>query len=494
MTAIPIKKVFRWLATLLIVLAGIVIARTLTSHSRQLSVVEIEVMPLDEEALLARFARSLTFRTVSSQDGAEDAAAFHSLHAFLRASFPLVHDALESETVSELSLLYTWPGSEAELDPIVLMGHLDVVPVSPGTEGNWEHPPYDGVIADGFVWGRGSLDDKLAVLAILEAAEALLRDGFQPRRTIYLAFGHDEEQGGGEGAQLIAEQLAQRGVQRLAMVLDEGGVITSGQIPGISGPVAVVGIAEKGSVTLTLRVEGRGGHASTPPEQTNIGILARAITRLENDPFPLQLQGAVRSMFDFAGPEMSFGMRLVFANLWLFEPLVESIMGARSTSRALLHTTTATTIIEGGFKSNALPSNASAEVNFRIVPGDTPEGVAERVRAVIDDDRVEVLGAEGGRPPSPVSDTDSPAFDTLSRTIKEVIGSDVLVAPFLVLPGTDSRHFTGLSTNVYRFLPTRFEEEDMRRVHGTNERVPTGSYLDSVRFFYRLIRNVDEMP
>ena len=490
----PRKTIVRSLAALLVVLVGIVVVRTLTFPSRQVGAVEIEVLPLDEEALLARFARSITFRTVTSQTGVEDEAAFRALHAFLRASFPLTHGTLELETVGELSLLYTWSGSEPALDPIVLMGHMDVVPVSPGTEGNWTHPPYDGVIADGFVWGRGALDDKLAVLAILEGVEALLRDGFRPRRTIHLAFGHDEEGGGSDGARVIAERLAQRGVQRLAMVLDEGGVITSGQIPGITGPVAVVGVAEKGSVTLTLRVEGVGGHASTPPEHTNIGVLARAITRLEDHPFPLDLGPAVRSMFDFVGPEMPFGMRLVFANLWLFEPLVESIMAKSSTSRALLHTTTATTIIAGGIKSNVLPSTASADVNFRIVPGDTPESVAQRVRAVIDDERVEILGAEDGRPPSPISDTDGPAFETLSRTIKEVLGTDVLVAPYLVLPGTDSRHFTGLSTNVYRFLPTRFEEEDMRRVHGTNERVRTESYLDSVRFFYRLIRNFDQLP
>ena len=488
------KTILRLLATLLIVLVGVVIFRTLTFSSRQVSAIEIDALPLDEEALLARFARSLTFRTVTSQGRLEDEAAFHALHAFLGASFPLVHGGLELETVGELSLLYTWPGSDAGLDPIVLMGHMDVVPVSPGTEGNWEHPPYDGVIADGFVWGRGALDDKLAVLAILEAVEALLRDGFRPRRTIYLAFGHDEERGGGDGARLIAERLAQRGVLRLAMVLDEGGVITAGQIPGIPGPVAVVGIAEKGSVTLTLRVEGPGGHASTPPEHTNIGILARAVMRLEDDPFPMHMGGPVRSMFDFVGPEMPFGLRLVFANLWLFEPLVESTMATTPTTRALLHTTTATTIVDGGIKSNVLPSTASAVVNFRIVPGETSETVAERVRAVIDDEKVEVLGAEGGRPPSPVSDTDGPAFETLSRTIKEVVGAHVLVAPYLVLPGTDSRHFTGLSTNVYRFLPTRFEEEDMRRIHGTNERVGTSSYLDSVRFFHRLITNFDEMP
>lgn len=487
------KKLFRSLAVLLIALVGVLVVRTLAFSSRQVAAAEIEVLALDEDALLARFARSLTFRTVSTQDGAEDPAAFHALHAYLRESFPRAHGALELETVGELSLLYTWPGSDRELDPILLMGHLDVVPVSPGSEGDWEHPPFDGVIADGFVWGRGALDDKLAVLALLESIEALLAEDYRPRRTVFLAFGHDEERGGGDGARVIAELLAERGVERLALVLDEGGVVTSGQIPGIAGAVAVVGVAEKGSVTLTLRADGPGGHASTPPEATNIGILAGAIARLEAEPFPLDMGDAVRGMFAYVGPEMPFGMRLVFANLWLFEPVVEAVMAKRAATRALLHTTTAVTIVAGGFKSNVLPTSATAEVNFRIVPGETPASVAERVRAVIDDERVAVLGGDGGRPPSPTSETDCAAFETLSRTIREVVGADVLVAPYLVLPGTDSRYFTGLSANVYRFLPTRFEDEDLRRVHGTNERVGTASFLDSVRFFHRLIRNFDAL-
>jgi carboxypeptidase PM20D1 len=489
-----VKKLVSTLLVLLVVFVGALVARALNFPSRQVPADPAPALELDEPAVLARFARSLTFETVTAQSGTLDAAPFHALHAYLRRSFPRVHETLELETVGELSLLYTWPGSEPALDALLLMGHTDVVPVAPGTEGDWEHPPFSGEIADGLVWGRGAMDDKLAVLATLEAVEALLRDGFRPRRTVYLAFGHDEEGGGHDGARRIAARLAERGVERLALVLDEGGVITEGQVPGVAGPVAVVGVAEKGSVTLTLRVDGPGGHSSTPPEQTNIGILARAIARLEADPFPMHMDGAVRSMLEFVGPELPFGQRLALANLWLFEPLVLDMLAAAPNTRAMLHTTTAATMIDGGVKTNVLAASATAIVNLRIVPGETPASVAERVRLVIDDERVGVEGAENGRSPSPVSDTTGPAFETLSRTIREVAGDEVLVAPYLVMAGTDARHFTRLSSAVYRFLPMRFELGDMQRIHGTNERVAASSYLDSVRFLYRLVRNVDEMP
>jgi carboxypeptidase PM20D1 len=258
--------------------------------------------------------------------------------------------------------------------------------------------------------------------------------------------------------------------------------------------VAIIGIAEKGSVTLTLRVEGPGGHSSTPPERTNIGILARAITRLEDDPFPARLSGVAREMLAFLAPEMGFLERMALSNLWLFEPLVTEMTGKSLEGLAMLHTTSAATMIDGGFKSNVLPTEASAEVNFRILPGETPETVAERVRTVIDDDRVQVLGGDGGRPPSPISDPHSAAFALIGRTTREVAGLDVLVAPYLVIAGTDSRYFAKRSDNVFRFLPVLFEEGGMSRVHGTNERLAVASYPISIRFFYRLIRKSDDLP
>lgn len=487
------KKLLLIVLGAILVLILVLVYRTQTMASRQPPVEQDVTLAIDETAALARFAQSLTFPTVSSQDGGENTTTFLEFHAFLRDAFPKVHASLDVETIAGLSLLYTWPGSDPRMEPALLMGHLDVVPVSPGTEGDWDHPPFGGSIEDGYVWGRGSMDDKGTVMALLDAVERLVDDGFAPRRTLYLAFGHDEELGGDNGAAAIVSALESRGVARLAFVLDEGGAISEGLIPGVEPPVAVIGIAEKGSVSLTLRVEGPGGHSSAPPTQTNIGILAAAITRLEADPFPMGLSDASRSFFDFVGPEMPFGRRLVFANLWLFEPLIVRGMASAPASRSSIQTTTAATIIEGGVKSNVLPAKATATVNFRILPGETPHSVADRVKQVIDDDRVEVLGADSGREPSPISATDSGVFRVLGRTIRETAGKNVIVTPYLVTAGTDARHYAGLSDNVYRFTPMLMEEDVMTRVHGTNERLGVDSFVTYVRFFHRLVHNLDAM-
>jgi carboxypeptidase PM20D1 len=487
------RTVFGLIGFLTLCLAAVLLFRTTRFQSVQGGSEEQVGIAIDEREAALRFAAALTFPTISFEDPAQiDSTAFHDLHAYLEVTYPLVHSNLERQVVSGLSLLYTWRGRDPSLNPVVLMGHLDVVPVIPGTESDWTQPPFGGVIADGYVWGRGAMDDKSSVLAILEAVEALIRDGHQPARTIYLAFGHDEEVGGGNGARAIAEQLSARHPDGLALVLDEGGAIADGLMPGIDGPVAVIGIAEKGGVNLELMVVGEGGHSSMPPEHTNIGILARAITRLEENQFPATLDGAALSMFRYIGPEMEFVPRLMFANLWLFKPLVERELVANPQTAAMVRTTTAATIIEGGVKSNVLPTNATAVVNLRILPGETVESVTERVRQIIDDDRVQVSGT--GRDPSPVSDPESPAFKMLARTLRQVIlDDDLVVSPYLVMGGTDARYYAGLSNNVYRFLPARIDESDIARAHGTNERLSVESFTTSVRYFYQLIRNSDEL-
>ncbi|MEJ2238355.1 MAG: M20 family peptidase [Gemmatimonadales bacterium] len=485
------RTVFGLIGFLVLCLAAVLLFRTVRFQSVQGGSEEQVVIAVDEREAALRFAATLTFPTISLEDPAQvDSAAFRELHEYLEVTYPLVHSNLERQVVSDLSLLYTWRGRDPSLNPVVLMGHLDVVPVIPGTETDWTQPPFGGVIADGYIWGRGAMDDKSSVLAILEAVEALIRDGHQPARTIYLAFGHDEEVGGGYGARVIAEQLSASHHDGLAFVLDEGGAIADGLMPGIDGPVAIIGISEKGGVRLELKVEGEGGHSSIPPEHTNIGILASAITRLEEDQFPATLDGAALSMFRHIGPEMEVLPRLMFANLWLFKPLVERELVTNPQTAAMVRTTTAATMIEGGVKSNVLPTNATAVVNLRILPGETVESVTERVRQIIDDDRVQVSGT--GRDPSPVSDPESPAFKMLARTLRQVIlDDDLVVSPYLVVGGTDARYYTGLSNNVYRFLPARIDESDIARAHGTNERLSVESFATSVRYFYQLIRNSD---
>jgi carboxypeptidase PM20D1 len=365
---------------------------------------------------------------------------------------------------------------------------MDVVPVEPGTENTWEYGAYEGRIEDGFIWGRGALDMKNILVASMEAAEMLSAEGVRPRRTIYFAFGHDEEIGGQNGAVAIAELLESRGV-RLDHVLDEGGAIAEGLVPGIDGTVALIGVAEKGFASVELTVEMTGGHSSMPPAQTAIGILSAGIQRLEANQMPLSFSGATEAMFDYLGPEMSFGPKLFVANRWLFAGLLKRMFGAAPEGSAMLRTTTAPTIFQAGVKANVLPSTARAVVNHRILSGESSADVLEHDRRTIDDDRVQVALVEAFvSEPTPVSDVDSESFRTLSRTIREVFPGAV-VTPYLVVGGTDSRHYADVARNVYRFSGTLIGADDMGRVHGANERVAVDAYADLVRFFIRYVQN-----
>ncbi len=486
------------------VVAGVVVARTLSSSppdpqlGADATTHEAALAPFDEDAAVARFAEALRYPTVSVPPPAErDTAAFLALHRHLDQSYPLVREHLTRERVGRpaLSLLYTWEGTDPSRAPVVLMGHLDVVPVIPGTEDEWTHPPFSGTVADGAVWGRGAMDDKVSVLAVLQAVDLLLAMGHRPSRTIYLAFGHDEELGGADGASAIADLLESRGVRDFAMVLDEGPGVTEGLAPGIDVPVAMVGVAEKGYVSLELTVRGEGGHSSVPPSATAIGVLAEAISELEEHPFPANLDAGGLVMLEALAPHMAQRFRVALANRWLFDPLLERTLSAEPQTSALIRTTTAATMFTAGVKDNVLPIDASATVNFRILPGETVVSVIERVRRVIDDERVTVATAnESGRDPSPFSDFRGPAFRALEASIRQVGPGPVLVAPVLLMGGTDATYYAARSPNVLRFLPVRMTDGDLVRVHGTDERLRVEDYLHSVRFFLQLVKNVDALP
>jgi carboxypeptidase PM20D1 len=441
---------------------------------------------IDAQSAALHLSQALRIPTISHEDPARfDSRAFSTLHAYLRESYPRAHAELAPETVGPASLLFTWKGEDAGLPPAVLMAHQDVVPIEPGTEASWSHAPFEGEIADGFLWGRGAMDDKSSLIAILEAAEGLLGRGFRPRRTIYLVFGHDEEVGGESGARAIAELLKARGVEPL-LVLDEGGAVAEGFLPGLERPLALVGVAEKGSASVEIAVEVEGGHSSVPPRQTAIGILSRALVRLEDNPMPGGIQGPFRDMLETVGREMPFSRRFVLANLWLFGPLVESQLSRTPASDSMMRTSTAVTIVEGGVKANVLPSKARAVVNFRIAPGDSVESVLEHVRRTVADPRVQVVEARETREPSPVSPTTSEAYETVARAIREIF-PDAVVSPYLLPGGTDSRHFTPMTPNVFRFSAIRVGSDDLRRAHGTDERLPIEVLSSMVAFYERLL-------
>ena len=333
---------------------------------------------------------------------------------------------------------------------------------------------------------------KSSLMAILEAVEALLKDGFRPRRTVFLAFGHDEEIGGLNGARKTADLLRSRNIQP-EYVLDEGGLIAKNIIPGVSGPVALVGIAEKGYISLELTVKTEGGHSSMPAKHTALGILSKAIAKLEENPFPANMSYSAQ-FFRYVGPKMPFMRKIIFANLWLFNPLVKNILSKSPEMNAGIRTTTAATMFNAGIKENVLPIQATAVVNFRIMPGEDVGSVVNHVKRIIDDLDVQIRPTDFSSEPSPVSDIYSKSYEIFRNTIHQVVSDkDLIVAPYLFVAATDSRYFTGLSDNVYRFLPTKFYPKDLKRIHGTNERISIEDYARAVKFYYQLIRNSEEL-
>ena len=444
-------------------------------------------MEVKVEEAAWRLAEALRIETISHSDPSlMDGEAFLAMHDYLAATFPRAHEALTREPVNNYSLLYTWPGSDPNLRPLLLLAHLDVVPVEPGTELSWSHPAFGGVVDDGYIWGRGAIDDKVSALGIMEAVEALLASGFAPKRTILIAFGHDEELGGANGAGVIAALLESLNVRPL-FSLDEGGYILDGVLPGLPAASAMIATAEKGYLSLRLTARGAEGHSSMPPPQTALGRVAAAIYRLESSPFALRMSPPVVGMIDHLAPEMEFPAGVFMSNRRLFGGTIMDRASRSPVLNALLRTTTAATMARAGVKDNVLPSEARAVINFRILPGDTVDSVTRHVVETIDDALVQVepmLASE----PSAVADSDGPEYDLLHRTVREVF-PNVLVAPMLSIGGTDSRHYARVVDNAYRFAPIYLENADLKMIHGIDERISVDNYRDLIRFYARLMEN-----
>ena len=477
------RKLGLVLLVITIAIAAVVLVRAALVRSHQIAVAPAPAVAVDPNAV-ARLSRAVQFKTVSYSD--EQLGDHDAFVEWLPSAYPRVHAAMQRELVNGHSLLFTWSGSDPLLPPLLMMGHYDVVPVE--DESKWSVPPFSGMVRDGFVWGRGTMDDKMTVIGVLEAAEMLIREGWRPKRTILFAFGHDEERGGEHGAQQVARLLASRGV-KLDTVVDEGGAITVGMAPGVAGPVAMIGTAEKGFISVGLSATAAGGHSSMPPRDTAVSLVAAAVERVEHHPLPSHIARSTRAMFDTLAPEMKFGLRVVATNLWLTKPLLDFRARKSDSLRAMLHTTTAATMIGGGVKDNVLPTEAHAVVNFRILPGETPDSVLAHVRRVVADPRVKVsVFGEHPSTPSRESNPSSPEFHTLERTIRQVYPGTI-VTPYLVVGATDARYYTPLSANVYRFTPGRVRESDLERIHGIDERIGVNDFLDCVRFYRLFLRN-----
>ena len=485
-----LKRVTITLFGIVLLLVVVLLVNTYRHGSRQMEVPSVKPVAIDADAAAQRLAGAVRIRTISYDDkpGAS-AEEFQKLHAYLKQHYPKAHAVLRREVVADFSLLYTWAGTEAAAKPIVLMAHQDVVPIAPDTEKDWKFEPFAGAIHDGFVWGRGTWDDKGNLFAIMEAVEMLASQGFKPRQSVYLAFGHDEEVGGEKGAKQIAALLKSRGV-RADFVIDEGLLITDGVLKGLDRPLALVGIAEKGVLTLALSTTATGGHSSMPQASTAIGTMSTALARLEKDPMPASISGATAQMFDAIAPEMNFVNRVLLSNLWLFGPLARSQLEKAPGTNAMVRTTTAFTIFHAGNKENVLPDRAEARVNFRIAPGDTQEAVIAHATRAIDNHAVRVERANGAAnsDASAVSPIDTRAYRLIARTVRELFPR-TLVAPALMIGATDSRHMGEVTDHIFRFSPVRATTEDLARFHGTNERISVTNYAELIAFYHRLLTN-----
>ncbi len=424
---------------------------------------------VESEDVAERLAGALRYPTVSPADPADfDGRPFVGLAGHLAASYPRVHAALDVERVADYSLLFRWRGTRPELEPVLFMSHLDVVPVDDRTRSEWTHPPFAGVVADGYVWGRGALDVKSGVVVWLEAIEALLAEGLVPERDVYLSFGHDEEIGGRAGAAAVAGTLEERGV-RISMLFDEGGHVALDDplVPG--RPVATVLVAEKTYMNIRLVARGQGGHSSRPPLESAVDRLARAIHRLHENPMPARLTPPIRAMLEAAAPYQSFAPRTRMRHLWLFEGLVLREMLADPQRVPLVRSTMATTVVRAGVKANVVPEAAEAIVNLRLLPGDSQDDAVAHVRGVIDDPNVDLEVIRFSPSPPPAS-LDGEGLELIRASVR-AIHPDAVVLPSLMTGATDTRRFTRIVRDAYRFVPIEVSREVAKTKHARDERI-----------------------
>ncbi len=484
---------------LAVVLVIVVVVRTLNYGPQDQASASIDLPdPPEIDALTAaeRLGEAIRLRTITVAPGDPrpgQEGPWLELHDWLEATYPAAHGAMIRERVGEtLTLLYTWPGSDQTLDPLLLMAHQDVVPVNIGTEDDWTAPPFSGEIVDGYVFGRGAIDDKGSLVALMEAAEALAQDGFQPRRTVHFLFGHDEEVSG-SGAAAGVQLLKSRGV-RPVMALDEGFMIVSPS-PLTGKPMGFIGVAEKGYVTYEITAHAEGGHSSTPPRNSAAVRLGRALVALDENQMPADFsQPPVSDLFRAVAEDLPFTSRMAFANLWLFGGMVEAQMSAIPAANAMIRTTTAPTMLMGSAKENVLAQRAQAVVNFRIHPNDTEAEVLAHIQAVtadIPDLSIEV-GRTGirGEGASPVSPTDNKAYAVLAA-VARAAGDGAPAAPGLVLGATDGRYATAITDAVYRFAPAVMSPEELTGFHGTNERTAVENMARMAEGYARIILAMD---
>lgn len=476
-------RLLKWLGLALLLLIAVLLINTLRIAEFEPRLVHKgPLLVIDGNGANQRLSQALQFKTVSTQASADfDEQPFLDFQHWLIESYPAFHKQAQREVINRYSLLYTLPGSDPSLKPVILAAHIDVVPALETPDSGWLRPAFSGDISDGYIWGRGAFDDKGSVIGLMEAAEQLVKSGLKPQRTLIFAFGHDEEIGGYQGAVKIAEHLEAKGIHAEFMV-DEGGLLTQGMVAGVDFPVANINPSEKGYATFTFTTQDTGGHSSVPPPDTAVARLARALVRVNENRLPADIASPVDEMLRQLAPAVPFGQRIALANLWLFKPVLLKLFAQKNATAAMTQTTVAPTVFHAGDKENVLPRSASAKVNFRLLPGVTLQSLEQHLREVINDPAVELSLGNFQSNPSPESDLQGRAWQMLYDTTAKHFPSAV-IAPSLTVGATDARHYTGVSDNQYRFIPVVLTAEDLSGFHGKNERISIANWHRMVRWY-----------
>ena len=478
----PFEAALWTVAGILFLLIAVILCRTAAFLPKKSAPSGGERVEFDRDAAVERLRALVRCKTVSYHDHAkEDEAEFEKLIDSLPSLYPNVCRACTLTRMAGRALLFHWKG-KGQGEPTVLMAHYDVVPAS---EELWEKPPFEAILENGVVWGRGTLDTKATVNGILSAAEHLIGDGFVPKADVYFAFSGGEEIGG-PGAPNIVDYFEREDITP-ALVLDEGGAVVEGVFPGVKQSCGLIGIAEKGMMNLSYTVKSNGGHASSPKPHTPVGILSAACCRVENHPFPARLTPPVKEMFDTLGRHSTFLYRMIFANLWLFSPVLDRICRKSGGElNALLRTTVAFTQMQGSAAPNVIPPEAHMVSNMRLNPADTVQGALDRIRRTVDDGQVELRLIQGDEP-SRISRTDCPAWDTVAGAVAET-WQGAIVSPYLMVQCSDSRHWGRISDRVYRFSAMDLSAEERATIHGNNERIRVDAACRAVEFYIRLMK------
>ena len=470
------------IGAIILVFVAVVLVRTLRFKPKAMPEADGTPITFDKQKATDNLARLIRCKTISRIDHVgEDDAEFDKLTGLLPELFPNVYKKCEFKTFPDRGLLYKWEGKSHD-NPSVFMAHYDVVPVS---EDGWQKPPFDGIIEDGVLWGRGTLDTKVSFSSALFAADHLIGEGFVPENDIYLAFSGCEEVNG-LGAKHIVDYFEENGIIP-ALVLDEGGAVVENVFPGLKSACAVIGIAEKGMIDVEYRVKSNGGHASAPKPGTPVPTLAKACTKVEGKPFKSHITKPVGEMFDTLGRHSNFLYRMIFANMWCFGWVIDLLGKMQGGDiNALIRTTVAFTQMSGSSASNVIPPEATMVSNLRLNPEDTMESALEYLKGVVDDDKVELTRLRGYNP-SRISVTDCEGYDRVANAAVST-WQGCIPTPYLMMQCSDSRHWGKISDKVYRFSAMDLTKEERATIHGHNERIRIECLERACEFYIRIMK------